>query len=88
MKFKDDPEIIGIKDPRYILNLDAIVENEHDVFEDNLLKFKEVRLFYLHSSDSYHMLSSQIMGYSKLSFEDFMVFQTQAVECRFKISEI
>ena len=58
LKFKDTPEKIGINDPRYILNLDAVVNNECDVFDDNMLKFKEVRQFFFHASDSHALMTS------------------------------
>ena len=58
ISFKDYPEKIGISDPRYILNLDSLVSDEQHIFEDNLLKYKEIRQFFFHSFDSYQLLTS------------------------------
>ncbi|CDW79925.1 UNKNOWN [Stylonychia lemnae] len=86
IKFKDFPEKIGIQDPRYILNLDSLVSDECEVWEDNLLKFKEVRQFFFHAFDSYQLMTSQL-GYGSVRDEEMMIMQGQIIEIRFKISE-
>eukprot|EP00347_Sterkiella_histriomuscorum_P001116 403373264 len=85
IKFKDFPEQIGISDPRYILNLDSIVQDEQQVFEDNILKYKEIRQFYNHSFDSYQLMTTQL-GYKQISEEELMVMQAQRKPKRLRCS--
>ena len=87
LKFNDNPEKIGISDPRYILNLDAIIDDEQEAFTDNLLKFKEIRQFIFHTFDCYSLMTSNL-GYQAVSQEDLMVLQGEILEIRFKVSEI
>jgi hypothetical protein len=46
IKFKDDPDKIGILDPRYLQNVEDLITDEVLAFSDNLLKFKFVRQFF------------------------------------------
>ena len=41
----------------------------------------------MHAFDSYQLMTSQL-GYQQLNDEDVMILQSQASECRCKISEV
>lgn len=43
LKFRDTPEKIGISDPRYLQQVEDLVRDECEAFDDNLLKYKFIR---------------------------------------------
>ena len=60
LKFKEEPARLGLTDLRYLLVADRIHFSEVEAFIDNVLKFKDVRQFFLQTMDAYQMMVFQL----------------------------